>query len=286
MDIVNHVQKLAHKNTIILTFVNDGYFPMFNVWYELFCQHGIHNYLVIALDKSCYKKLRSKGINTELLDLSGDLFSKQNLWVLRIELINKILLSGINVLHTDVDAFWIKNPLNIIYEEKQDLMISRDEGIPKEAVETWGFSMCCGFYFLRSNSTTRAFMVDLLAKTHEWKDDQRAFNYMFLEEQIDWPPDGSFGKIAHIKKYDLHICLLPYDVVVRGEDYPDSYVFHPWLYPKDVYGKVTLAIKELKYFDNCYGGQWAFINMLKLMSNIGYWKVNIKNIAKKVLNRK
>jgi hypothetical protein len=285
MDFVPQAKRLAQNGNIVIAFLSDSYYPLFDLWYRLFRKHNLDNYLIFALDERCFKRLKMNGINAFQLDLDKAQFSKGNLWVLRIEVLRELVRSGLHVIHTDVDAFWLRNAVDAfgIQDQSSHLIISRDAGVPKEAKELWGFTMCCGLYLLRSNSVTVRFVDDYLARVREVRDDQRALNYMLLEGKVLWSPNEMDGDSTYLKTHEMTIDVLSYEIATRGGVRPNAYVYHPWLPPKNVHGKVMMALDEL-------GERYPAIKRdlgrarARLFLSPGYWFMQAKDIVKRRLH--
>ncbi len=284
MEYLPQAMSLAQDGTIVIAFLNDSYYPLFDLWYRLFRKHNLSNYLIFALDERCFKRLKANGINAFQLDLDEAQFSRGNLWVLRIEVLRELIRSGLDVIHTDVDAFWLRNAVDAfgVQGQSNHLVISRDAGVPKEAKEVWGFTMCCGLYLLRSNSVTVRFVDDYLARVREVRDDQRALNYMLLEEKVVWSPNELGGESTYIKQYEMKIDVLSYEIATRGGNRPNAYVYHPWLSPRSVHGKVMMALDEL-------GERYPAIARdlrrarARLFLSPGYWFTQAKDMVKRRL---
>ncbi len=282
MDYLQRAAGLVRYDTIIIAFVNDLYIPIFKMWYRLFRRYGLTNYLIFATDQKSYDYLDANNINACYLPFNKTEFKRGELWVMRVEVVHTLIKAGINVIHTDIDAFWLKNAMSVLQESNNDLVISRDNGIPVEAGKAWGFTMCCGFYLMRSNARTCRFVDRYLARTRIVMDDQRALNYMILEAGDKWRELGNAGASIHVKQYDLNVSTLSYDFVARGGVRPDAYVFHPWLAaPGDIYKKVLLAIKLLEDFPSARAGLWHSKAWVYLAP--GYWTKKFKAVAKRLL---
>ena len=176
------------------------------------------NVLVIALDEELCKELSRRGIVCHLVRWDGRLLT---LWRLRVIVIRQLVDQGISVLHTDIDAVWVKNPYCEIKFKNYDLLASQATNWPQEAIDQWGFVLCCGFFFVSASRGGR----DLLAL---WErcvmkdtDDQRALNRLLCKLGVDWEESeyttfsfnsGNFRcypKILRGKTQIINIGLLP-----------------------------------------------------------------------------
>ena len=66
-----------------------------------------------------------------------------------------VLEKGFNVVHSDSDAYWVKDPWPLLSTD-DDVVAERIWGKPLSVVKAWGAAICTGFYFLRSSPRTIA----------------------------------------------------------------------------------------------------------------------------------
>jgi len=103
---------------------------------------------------------------------------------LKFAIASKYLKAGRSVLFSDVDAIWMKNPLHEIGDIDADF-IFQPGSFPENVKKKWGFSVCTGFFFIRSNAQTIIFSDAVHDKFDG--DDQRTLNDVLIESyDIEW----------------------------------------------------------------------------------------------------
>ena len=167
-----------YSNWVVVMTVNDGYFDFFSNWLWYFRAQKLPvPVVVIAEDEPVLKKLSllsygrltvERGINTadikEAVPFSSLQFGK--IVNERPRHILKYLETGKNVLYSDADTVWLKDPF-LYFIGDYDIWAQQDRK-----------QICTGFLAIRSNSTTVKFMKDwrdYLTK-YSPRNDQIGFN--------------------------------------------------------------------------------------------------------------
>lgn len=282
--LIEKIQELAEKDTIILAWLDNAYFPVFRLWHYFFKQHHLKNLLVLALDDRVYHKLASSGINTFRIVRSYQ--SKREIWGTRPEIVRDIIHSGINIIQTDIDAFWLKNIMDELDNNlSNDLVISIAYGIPKELVKQWGFTLCCGFYFLRSNKKTKAFLDDndFVALSRKVTSDQAGLNLTLQKKGVKWLLQDTSKNHGYLEQYDMHIEVLSKGIISRSahEDRDgDISIYHPPLKGNNGYKKVAAAIKNLRQLGFHDKNLSTFYTLRYV--DMSYWSSQTTRLVKKV----
>ena len=161
----------------------------------------------------------------------------------------------IDFIHSDVDAIWLKNPLPYLARHNNyDLLASQGTIHPWKAFQKWGFTLCYGFFLVKSTKQTRQFLKEAASLTTYTGADQQRFNLVLLESNLDWQINDTHNTSSrnntllcsrHIirgQSQGLHVGLLPFKQFVRATTQAptsDTYVYHP-LAPKTVASKKKL----------------------------------------------
>jgi hypothetical protein len=170
--------------TVILTFSNQAYLPILVNWLAAMHRIGIDNILIVALDRPTYRQLRERGAHCHLLPCEDDLAA---LWRKRVALFERIVQRGYNLIHSDVDAVWLKDPrAAFLLGSEADIVFSQGTQWPIPCWERWRFILCCGLFFLRATAPVQRFMGRWLEHVAESGDDQVSFNLLLLEQDIEW----------------------------------------------------------------------------------------------------
>ena len=147
---------LIKEKCIVITFTDINYLDIFNIFYSKFQKLNLNNLLVVSLDVNTYEHLKNRNINTiyEPFEFKNN---KNKFWYFRLTIINKIFQENKkNIIHTDADCFWLKNILEEINKisHNYDIIGSIGFGQPKKIIQELGFSLCCGFYFIKYSKQT------------------------------------------------------------------------------------------------------------------------------------
>jgi hypothetical protein len=207
----------------IISFGNSGYKRVAHNWALYLQSHGIDNYTIYSLDSEIYDYLVENKINTELLDIN--MFDDGFKWHLRFNQTRRLIESE-DILHSDLDAIWLRNPLGFI-DSSYDI-VSSTGGFPHKD------SLCMGWIHFSSCDAVRKVFDNLLEKvelldgwmnidTKKRFDDQREFNH-----EIDgiWRNGKIFKKPSNL--HDLNIKKLGQDIVSRVKNHDiNTYVAHP-----------------------------------------------------------
>ena len=107
-------------------------------------------------------------------------------WIRRFDVLQDFLNRGQSFIHTDLDAFWHRDITPIIDAIDADIVISREFGMPKPAVNAWGFALCCGLFAVRPSSGSKALFAAWRKELPKTYHDQVALNMMLLKADIQW----------------------------------------------------------------------------------------------------
>lgn len=167
------LEKVAINNTIILTALNFGYRSIMMNWVCNMRQLGITNFVIASLDEMLYKYafIRSlptyyestifNGMNQSLLShaaYGSDEFKM--LTKLKSRVVVRILRKGYNVLWTDCDIVYFKNPLIDLWSYNADIAIQSNapDGEPLNGYRR----INSGFYLAKSNEKTIKTFEDVI----------------------------------------------------------------------------------------------------------------------------
>ncbi|KAF3793014.1 Beta-arabinofuranosyltransferase [Nymphaea thermarum] len=168
LDAVLERVSMANK-TLILTVINKPYAENGSML-DLFLQclregEGtkdlIKHLLIAAVDNEAFDKCRRVHrhcyrITTEGADFSGEQLFEAKIYIKmmwrRLQFIADVLQRGYNVVFTDTDILWLRNPLARLMNTDDDMQITCD----KYKGQPYNISnkINAGFYFVRSNNRT------------------------------------------------------------------------------------------------------------------------------------
>lgn len=222
---------------IIIVFSNYNYLPVLKNWLEAVNRINVNNFLIISLDKKLHHYLQEKNIPSLLRPCELDL---GKLWIHRIDVILELLEEGYDIIHSDADAVWLKDPQPYLNKLDQDMVFSQGTYWPLDVYEKWQFVLCCGFFYIKSNKNTLAFMKKLAKRVQSDKDDQVSCNRLLLEEGLHWEiPNDTYELTFRDRNFlcsdqcifgkmdTLSTVLLPHSKFQRiAESSNDIYVKH------------------------------------------------------------
>ena len=212
----------------IVAFGNSRYKRIAHNWALYLQHHEIENYTIYSLDQEIYDYLRKNNVNTKLLPL--DIYEgREWAWIERVKFINNLLKKNINVLHSDLDAIWLKNPLSFIKDD--DDIVSSTGTFPKDVCKKVGHTLCMGWIYYKSSTIVKELFQNILNENiHDNFDDQIEFN----------------RELFNNSKYEeLRLKILDQSTVSRDQPHDkNTYVAHP-LSPKHIDREQFLKNKNL-----------------------------------------
>ena len=192
--LIKEANKLAKDNNLIIAFGNFSYKDVALAWLAKLNDCKVENYIFISLDSEIHNHLIDNGFNSVLHAFEGEL---GDFWVFRLKTINSLIGSGLNIVHSDADAFWIDNPLDEINSIDADIISSQGSVFPQDVLAEWGLVLCCGFQVFRSTLKTLALFESLIPLVEEFKDDQMAINRLLKMRGLKWSKDADSYRLSH-----------------------------------------------------------------------------------------
>jgi len=249
-------QYKCKNNLLVVAFGNSEYTKVILQWLLLLGKLNVSNYLIVSLDEKLYKLLSYFGYHAVRSDFSGSL---GQFWTYRSVILKKILECGLNIVHSDADALWLKNPIPEYFSKVEfDILSSQGTIWPPEILEKWGFVLCSGLVYYRSSQKVIKIFDSLIKASAKCNDDQRAFNNILYGENINWSTDNiesyelcykdkifkCFKSVLRGEGESLNIGLLPHEGFQRlpQDDNGNIYVAHH-LSAKNENAKIKLIDK-------------------------------------------
>lgn len=165
---------------IILMFGDNGYRDIVTNAMAQFYKLGVHNYVVVCTDREL--ALFLQGVGRPCYYDPTDTGYLASLWQRRLQILTAALAGGTDVLLTDADAVWKKNPLHLLTDA--DITASRGSYPPKVA-NMLGATACMGFVYFTGNPAVTDFVKNEVMSTFS-DDDQAALNNAFIENDISF----------------------------------------------------------------------------------------------------
>lgn len=138
-----------------------------------------------------------------------------------------------DLLLSDLDAFWLSDVRPEIEDVDYDLAFSVAHGTPANAVNEWGFALCCGLFATRANPATTVFMAEWSEWVVRMQHDQDAVNGLLLSNGVSWSagPDDFLTTEVRIDNRPVKIAAMPERLARRAPPFstPATRIAHPFL---------------------------------------------------------
>jgi hypothetical protein len=217
---------IKNNSYLVIAIGNYGFLKLILNWAEYLKKLKITNYIVFTADKRVYKELSKSNINTYFLETNikvskNSQFYKSlgfnKLVYLKLLIVYRLLKLNINILLSDVDTVWLKDPIRYINTKDYDLQIQSDDPDFKPKEKS---SFNTGLYYAKSNKKTIRFFKKVLnlSLIIPNRTDQEYFisilkrdkklNFNILDPLIF--PNGSlyFKKNSEFKKFNTHPSII------------------------------------------------------------------------------
>jgi hypothetical protein len=259
----------------VLTAVDENYLNIFALWLRWFESSGYLSYLkVITYDAKSTHFVERRGL--ACIRMAERINDPRQIYVSRLDVIQDLIDRGTHVIHTDADAFWLRPDLSTLTKPSLDLHISTGHGIPREAMDEWGFSLCCGFFILHATKQSKTFLRSWLQRTRDMNHDQRALNDLLLERKVDWNGSESTGKIGYCPSFDMHVEAISSAVISR--DTPIGVqIYHPYLPGRYEQVKMLQLATKLEP-----SRRKALLQQARIVLDVRGWQRMLGHLARKV----
>lgn len=107
----------------------------------------------------------------------------QALTPMRVTLFKALAEQGIDFIHSDADAYWLRDPRPWLEEQAgYDLLASQGTALPEEHADRYGFVLCAGFFLCRGNERTARLWASVQKCLAGCPDDQICLNTVLLDD--------------------------------------------------------------------------------------------------------
>ena len=230
-------ERQAANAPVTIVFASAPYLPLLANWLGFAHRSGETNVLVAALDRETVDGARAGGIAcTEFPPVT----SLEELWVARAQMFAALASAGVDFIHSDADAVWLRSPRDAAFVADVDIAFSTGTTWPSSVVKRWGFVACCGFFAARGTPAAAAFFAEVATRARVARDDQIAVNEALVAAGVIWDkphddrrvhkkiPFRIFPQTIVGKAGDLRVALLPHGQFARlPEVTPETLVAHP-----------------------------------------------------------
>ncbi|MFQ3323674.1 MAG: hypothetical protein ACI90U_001497 [Pseudomonadales bacterium] len=231
------LQTLSDGKPVTIVFISSDYLAIFENWLRFAAPYSGKNLITVSLDRVTNDAMTKLGYCNIQLEWDGNL---NKLWVERVKIIHLLLSRGLDVVHSDADAVWLKDPINYCSKLGADLCFSQGTVWPPLVHEQLGAVLCCGFFLIKSTTRTIKLVDEWLEATLIDGDDQRALNELLLTKGLKWsyPEDYTinwqekdfrcFNQVQFASLQDqTKVALLPHHLFQRIPEKKSAIVKHP-----------------------------------------------------------
>jgi hypothetical protein len=243
------------SNPLIIAFADARYLPLLAIWLDNLRRLGLERIRVYSLDAKTTTWCREQGADAVEIGWTGDL---RDLWVRRIQVFSGLLRAGEELIHSDTDAIWLRNPLREGSAARctEDLVFSQGTVWPPDVHDRWGFVLCCGWFLARPTAGVIAFFQALEADVRASGDDQMSVNRLLAAGGASWSR-GKMGDYqipfqdrafqcwrepvrATLAQGPLTVALLPHCEFQRLPEVSDRAIVKHFLTPKNCEQKLQV----------------------------------------------
>jgi hypothetical protein len=174
------------RSPLILTFVDASYLPLLEIWLARLRTLGVERVKVYCLDEATLEWCLTRKVDASRITWTGNL---HDLWVQRIRIFGDLLAAGEEIVHSDTDAIWIRNPFRFgsAAARDEDLIFSQGTVWPPDVHDRWGFVLCCGWFWAKPRAAVRTFFKALELDVQASGDDQISVNRLLAAcEDVRW----------------------------------------------------------------------------------------------------
>eukprot|EP00754_Rhynchopus_humris_P029762 Rhum_TRINITY_DN15233_c1_g1::Rhum_TRINITY_DN15233_c1_g1_i1::g.145904::m.145904 len=136
------------------------------------------------------------------------------LFQMRMRLLHHYATRGREVVMSDVDALWLRDPLKELRSVGADVVAQRGSH-PKLLAKRWGATACMGFVYVKGGPQVVPFLSDAVRLADSVGDDQEGFNTALVHSDVVWQRpkleyDTSNAVDVGITSESFRVALLPH----------------------------------------------------------------------------
>ena len=198
----NSHDNLSKRPFRVLISLTTKYFPLFLNWLVFYRRSGLDysRLYIICFDENIEKSLPRYGLecsNVFYLPTHTPLQTISTLWQVRARMTLHLLENNTDVLMSDTDALWLRNPIPELLHLSNsngsafDVISSRAQ-FPEEIAKKLGATLCMGFMYIKASSATESLWRGFYHYTVKLRstDDQRDLNSYLVQHGLRYskPP--------------------------------------------------------------------------------------------------
>lgn len=168
---------------LVLTFVSEDYIPIGRNWLR-HVQATAPDAMIrmVALDEATRAAFPEEIVQYDPPEGQG----LARLWLHRLAVMRTLLEQGHDIIHSDADAIWCRDPRPHIAACKTEMVFSQGTVWPPDVHARHGVVLCCGFFFMQSTPAVRRFMQEVNRRVETDRDDQVSVNRLLVSNGVRW----------------------------------------------------------------------------------------------------
>lgn len=217
---------------IIMQAVSEDYLPAqknFIVFMEANSGFTRENIYLICLDEKSQTEMANLGLRCVPV-FDHNKYDRAFVWKLRVKVLSCLLADGLDIILSDNDALWLKDPgIDFDLPEVRESSIVATRGsFPEGLGRSWGATLCMGLIIFRAGAGMEILLEIMERFVEETGDDQKAINYALDNLKIQWDHSSDMryvnstgfgrGSIGGIGEHGLNVTLLPHSNYTRRCD--------------------------------------------------------------------
>jgi hypothetical protein len=242
---------------VVVAFANAGYSALTKNWLSHMRRGGIGNVVICALDDDTVVLSQANGVAAVRV---ADTVALVDLWILRAQIFESLARQGVDFIHSDIDAVWLRDARPRLLETNAHLAFSQGTIWPRDIVRDWNFVLCCGLFLARATPDVAEFFRHVSLRIVEERDDQISINRALRDAGViwdiypvvagrsrrEWSGDkfSTFVDPLRGQAGALSLALMPHDEFPRLPESigPRALVAHP-LSPKNAKAKIDRLVE-------------------------------------------
>ncbi len=242
---------------VVIAFANSNYAALTDNWLWHVRRVGVDNVVICALDHETFLLAQANGVAAvSVVEVSA----LADLWILRAQVFESLARNGVDFVHSDIDAIWLRDPRPRLLEANAELAFSQGTIWPRDIARDWDFVLCCGLFLARATPDVAALFGRIGLRITDERDDQISLNRALREAGAIWDIESvAAGRLRREWNGDsfstfadplrgragaLSLALMPHDEFPRLPEPigPRALVAHP-LSPKNAKAKIDRLVE-------------------------------------------
>ena len=190
------------EGPVTVVFATYGYRHVVREWIACAERAGVGHYRIVCMDGRvqralgaasgdgravAYREAVPGAARVDIDALSDAAARLRVLTPLRLALFRRLAAAGHDFVHSDADAFWLRDPRPWLARQRgYDLLFSQGTTHPVAHFKAHHFTLCAGFFLARATPATRAFLAAAQAAVERVGSDQDGLGRALLERGCRW----------------------------------------------------------------------------------------------------